>query len=61
MVNMSYIPNSTLDSLVLDRVVSLNFISMGILCLIIAVISGIIFYVMIRYLKQNPIDAQKKA
>jgi hypothetical protein len=52
-INSSYIPNSTVDSLVLNRVVSLDITNMGILCLIISLLSVIVFYVIIKYMKNN--------
>lgn len=53
LTNSSYIPNSTIDSLVIDRVVTLDLNNMGILCLIIAIISSFIIYITIKYLKNN--------
>lgn len=54
LTNVSYTPNSTIDSLVIDRVVELNLINMGILCVIIALLSIIVFYVVMCYLKSVP-------
>jgi hypothetical protein len=54
LTNSTYIPNSTIDSLVIDRVVELNLINMGILCVIIAILSVIIFYIVMCYLKSVP-------
>ena len=53
LTDSSYIPNSTMDSLVIDRVVTLDLNNMGILCLIIAIISSFIIYITIKYLKNN--------
>jgi hypothetical protein len=52
--NSTYVPNSTIDSLIIDRVVSLNVTNMGIICIIIALLSVIIFYNVIQYLKLQP-------
>jgi len=52
--NSTYVPNSTIDSLVIDRVVSLDVTNMGILCVIVALLSVIIFYVVISYMKKQP-------
>jgi hypothetical protein len=56
LTNIGYIPNSTIDSLIVDRVVELNMINMGILCIIIAILSIIIFYIVMCYLKSVPKD-----
>jgi len=54
LINSSYVPNSTVDSLVLDRVVSLDITNMGVLCIIISLLSVIIFYTIIQYMKKQP-------
>jgi hypothetical protein len=54
LTNSSYVPNSTLDSLVADRVVSLDLVGMGILCVIISLLSVVIFYTIMQYLKNTP-------
>lgn len=54
LTNSTYVPNSTIDNLLVERVVELNMMNMGILCIIIALLSVITFYIVILYLKNIP-------
>ena len=51
--NISSIPNSTMDSLILNRVVSIDLFNVGILILIISIVSVILFAIVMDYLKHN--------
>jgi len=46
-------PNSTMDSLVLDRVVAIDLFNVGVLIIVIAILSSLILLAVVDYLKHN--------
>lgn len=47
------IPNSTMDALVVDRVVSINIFNMGIIIVIITLLLVIVLLIVNQYLKDH--------